>query len=263
MIEHKRRALITGASAGIGAAFAHFLARQGYDLILVARREDRLADLAIDLWVTRGVRCDVIAVDLSKPGAAKAVFDRVQAQGLHVDLLVNNASLSGDTRFTDSSWPDLAAEIQLMVTSMTELIHLFVPAMKDRHWGRIINLSSLAAFSPPGASRLYTGIKSYVLNMSEALNMELQPLGINVTALCPGITHADRNDDLTQPIRTSKLPRLLWQHAEDVACDGYAAVMRGKAFCVPGIRNKLMAACMRPLPEGLRYQLGYMFSPVK
>ena len=111
-------------------------------------------------------------------------------------MLINNAGLSGKTAFAETPWPKLAAEIQLMVTAVTELCHRVLPGMRERGWGRIVNLSSLAAFSPPGASLLYTGIKSYVLGMSQSLDMELKPQGIHVTALCPGFTHSEFHDTM-------------------------------------------------------------------
>lgn len=263
MTAQKRCALVTGASAGIGACFARFLAAQGYDLILVARREERLRDLANELTKKHAARCDVIAADLGDPAAPKALFDKIVALGRQVDLLVNNAGLSGSGQFAQTPWPELSNELQVMVTAVTELIHLVAPGMKQRGWGRIINLSSLAAFSPPGASLLYTGIKSYVLHMSEALDMELKPHGVHVSALCPGFTWSEFHDVMGTRGAANKLPGLLWQQPEDVVRAGYNAVMRGKPFCVPGIVNKLVAASLRPVPEIVRYHLGRLLNPFK
>jgi short-subunit dehydrogenase len=181
-----RTALVTGASAGIGATFARTLAADGLDLILVARRKERLEELAVEIADAHGVRCEVLGADLSDPSTPRAIAAFLADRQLSVDVLINNAGLSTNVAFADAEWDALAGELQVMVTAVTELAHIVVPGMKQRGWGRIINVSSLAAFAPPGESLLYTGIKSYVLNMSLALDMELKPHGVHVTALCPG-----------------------------------------------------------------------------
>lgn len=258
-----RTALVTGASAGIGAAFARHLAAEGYALLLVARRVDRLKTLADELTAQYGVRCDVFAADLSDPAAPAQIIAFAQAQGISIDVLINNAGLSGKAAFANTPWPTLAAEIQLMITALTELCHRVLPGMQERGWGRIINLSSLAAFSPPGASLLYTGIKSYVLSISQSLDMELKPQGIHVTALCPGFTRSEFHDTMGTRDAANKLPALLWQEAEDVVREGWQAVTKGKPVCVPGVVNKLVASSVRPLPVSLQYHLGNKLNPFK
>lgn len=259
-----RTALITGASAGIGAAFAHHLAAEGHDLVLVARREDRLTALADELTNRHGVRCDVQVADLTDSHAPTAILERTTSLGIDIDILINNAGMSGNSTFADAPFEDLASEIQVMITAVTELAHLVVPGMKERRYGRIVNLSSLAAFMPPAASLLYTGIKSYVLNVSQALDMELRPYGINVTALCPGFTRSEFHDVMgTRDAADSKLPALLWQNPEDVVREGWRAVNDRKPVCVPGIVNKVSAAAARPVPTRLGYHLGKTFNPFK
>jgi len=260
---NSRTALITGASAGIGAAFARHLASEGYALLLVARRLDRLKELANELAAQHGVRCDVFAADLNDPAAPEEIVAFAQSQGIAIDVLINNAGLSGKTAFADTPWPKLAAEIQLMVTALTELCHRVLPGMQERRWGRIVNLSSLAAFSPPGASLLYTGIKSYVLNISQSLDMELKPQGIHVTALCPGFTRSEFHDTMGTRDAANKLPAMLWQEADDVVREGWQAVMKGKPVCVPGVINKVVASSVRPLPVSLQYHLGNRLNPFK
>ncbi|NKX86004.1 SDR family NAD(P)-dependent oxidoreductase [Nocardia coubleae] len=256
-------ALITGASAGIGAAFAHHLAANGYQLLLVARRADRLRELATQLTARHDVRCEVFAADLTDSAAPAAIVDYADRQGLPVDVLINNAGLSGKTAFADTPWNALAGEIQLMVTAPTELAHLVIPGMKNRHWGRIVNLSSVAAFAPPGAGLLYTGIKSYVLDTSQALDMELKHHGIHVTALCPGFTRTEFHDVMGTRDKADHLPRILWQQPDAVVAEGWDAVMKGKPVCVPGIVNKISAVAMKPLPVRLGYLLGKTFNPFK
>ena len=263
MSDTPRCALVTGASAGIGASFARLLAAQGYELILVARREDRLRELADELREAHGRRCEIIAADLTDPSAPLDIMARAEALGMNVDMLINNAGLSGKGKFAETSWKELADEIQLMVTAVTELAHRAASGMKQRGWGRIVNLSSVAAFAPPGASLLYTGIKSYVLNMSQALDMELKPHGVFVTALCPGFTRSEFHDVMGTRDTMNKFPEFIWQDADEVATAGYAAVMKGKPVCVPGLVNKLMVGSVRPLPETLRYHLGRLANPFK
>jgi short-subunit dehydrogenase len=263
MTTTNRTALITGASAGIGAAFARFLAKEGYSLLLVARRIERLEELANELSKQYNVRCDVYAADLNDPTAPASIMAYADSKNIAIDVLINNAGLSGKTAFADTPWSKLAAEIQLMVTAVTELCHLVLPGMKARGWGRIINLSSIAAFSPPGASLLYTGIKSYVLGISQSLDMELKPQGIHVTALCPGFTHSEFHDAMGTRDAANKLPSMLWQEAEDVVREGWNSVMSGKPVCVPGTVNKIIAGSIRPLPLTLQYFLGNHLNPFK
>lgn len=251
-----RGALVTGASAGIGTSFAKLLAAEGHDVLLVARREDRLNELAEELRQAHGVRCEVLAIDLTDAAAPARIVEHAADQRFVIDILINNAGLSGKGSFAATPWPTLAAEIQLMVTAVTELAHRVVPGMQERGWGRIVNVSSLAALAPPAESLLYTGIKSYVLNMSQALDMELKRDGIHVTALCPGFTHSEFHDVMGTRDEASRLPRVLWQQPADVVREGWAAVNAGKPICVPGKVNKVLAGMIRPLPRALQYRLG-------
>jgi len=263
MTNRNRTALITGASAGIGAAFARHIAAEGFNLLLVARRTERLHALSDALQREHGIHCDVLAADLSDPATPATIMAFADEKDIAVDVLINNAGLSGKTAFAETPWPTLAGEIQLMVTALTELCHRVLPGMQARGWGRIINLSSIAAMSPPAASLLYTGIKSYVLNISQSLDMELKPQGIHVTALCPGFTHSEFHDVMGTRDVASKLPGLLWQDAEAVVREGWQAVMQGKPVCVPGAVNKLVAASVRPLPMALQYRMGDKLNPFK
>ncbi len=256
-----RTALVTGASAGIGASFARLLAADGLDLLLVARRAERLNALANELRDAHGVRVEVLAADLTDPDAPAEIMTFADEQALGIDVLINNAGMASSTSFADATWPALAGELQLMVTAVTELVHRVLPGMKARGWGRIINLSSLAAFSPPGQSLLYSGIKSYVLNMSQSLDMELKPDGIHVTALCPGFTHSEFHEAMGTREAASRLPSILWQQPEDVVREGWAAVNKGKPICIPGRVNKVLANVTRPVPYRAQYALGRTFNP--
>jgi short-subunit dehydrogenase len=258
-----RTALVTGASAGIGAAFAEHLASEGFDLFMVARREDRLLDLAQRLTDKHGTKSEVLSADLRDPDAPSQIIEHAQNRELDIDVLINNAGLSGKGAFSETPWEEIAGELQVMVTAVTELTHRAVPGMRDRGWGRVVNLSSLAAFQPPGASLLYTGIKTYILNMSQALDMELKPYGVNVTALCPGFTRSEFHDVMGTRDQADHLPALMWQEPDDVVREGWEAVMKGKPVCVPGSVNKVLSASMRPIPNRLQYVLGRTANPFK
>jgi uncharacterized protein len=263
MPTNRRSALITGASAGIGAAFARHLAAEGYDVLLVARRAERLEELAGQLHQKHGVRAEVFAADLTDPASPAAIMARATELGLPIDVLINNAGLSARTKFSNTPWDAVAGELQLMVTAVTELIHRAIPGMKQRGWGRIVNLSSLAAVSPPGEGLLYTGIKSYVMNMSQSLDMELKPHGIHVTALCPGFTHSEFHDVMGTRDAADRLPKFLWQQPDSVVREGWAAAMDGRPVCIPGTVNKVTAAAIRPVPQRIQYFLGRTFNPFK
>ena len=259
----RRKALITGASAGIGATFARQLAAQGYDLLLAARRGDRLKNLALELSRQHNVRCEILSVDLASPSAAAAVMTHLEQLNWRIDFLVNNAGLSGHSKFAASPWAPLGGEIQLMMTTLTELTHSIAPGMIERRWGRIINMSSLAALSPPGESLLYSAIKTYVLVLSQSLDMEFKPHGVHVTALCPGFTYSEFHDVMGTRDTANHLPKILWQQPDDVVAEGIRAVMQGKPVCVPGTVNKFLAAIMRPMPLWMGYLMGKTFNPFK
>lgn len=263
MLTGNRTALITGASAGIGEAFARFLARKGFHLVLVARRLDRLEALAAQLAADHGVNCIPMVADLANPKGVKSLVRDLRKQGLEIDVLINNAGMSGSYTFADAEWSELASEIQVMITSLTELAHALVPGMKTRRYGRIVNVSSIAAYAPPAASLLYTGIKSYVLSVSQSMDMELKPHGVHVTALCPGFTRTEFHDVMGTRDAASQFPDFVWQSAAEVVEEAYEAVMAGKPICVPGWVNRLTVAGLRPLPESLRYQLGLRLNPFK
>ncbi len=263
MITGGKTALVTGASAGIGEAFARLLASQGFNLVLVARRVERLEALATQLAADHNIGCTPLAADLADPKGVRALVRDLKKRKLDVDVLINNAGMSGSYKFADVQWTELAAEIQVMITSLTELAHALVPGMKERGYGRIVNVSSIAAYAPPAASLLYTGIKSYVLHVSQSMDMELKPHGVHVTALCPGFTRTEFHDVMGTRQAASQFPDFVWQDAADVVREGFDAVMAGKPVCVPGWVNRLTVAGIRPLPEALRYQLGLRMNPFK
>lgn len=249
-------ALITGASAGIGEAFARLLAGRGYSVVIVARRDERLRELAGEIEHAFGVSVTPLTADLADPQAPGTLAQQLDERGIQPELLVNNAGFSISEGFLEADWSVHAREIQVMMTAVTELCYRLAPAMRDQGRGYIINVASLAALVPTPPGLLYTGIKSYVLQASEAMDMELKPRGVHVTALCPGFTWSEFHDVMGNRERMNRLPRLLWSTAEEVAEAGYKGVRAGKPVVMPGWVNQVITGASRILPERLRYAIG-------
>ena len=227
-------ALVTGASAGLGAEFARQLAARGYDIALVARRRDRLEALAADLRTRFGLRVETIPADLSLPGAPAAIGERTAELGLQVDYLVNNAGAAGPNLLEDWDWPQQAAFLQLMMTSVAHLCHLFAPGMRERGFGRILNIGSVAGRIARSGDLNYGPSKAYVVALSEALDLTLKPHGVRVSALCPGYTHTDFHAVADMLDMKAAIPDILWYDAEVVVRDGLAAVEKGKSVYCAG-----------------------------
>ena len=247
-------ALITGASSGIGAAIAREYARRGKPLILTARREDRLCQLADELG-TR-VPCTVIAADLADPGVPEELFAQIQSLDLFVDTLVNNAGYGVPGRYLSEPWSTHAAFLQVLVTSVAELTYRFLPAMEAAGRGRILNVASLAGLIPASAGHtLYGAAKSFVIRFSESLAIEMKPRGVHVTALCPGMTYTEFHDVNGMREKVSKLPKAIWLTADQVAKLGVDAVEAGKRRVVTGKANRAIASMSKYLPETLAHAL--------
>jgi short-subunit dehydrogenase len=247
-----RTALVTGASAGIGAALARVFAENGFDLVLTARRLDRLESLAAEIRERFGVRATPIASDLANPAAPQYLFDEVGRRGIAVDALVNNAGYGVAGKLAGSAWATHRAFLEVMVTAVVHLCHLFEGGMKERGYGRILNVSSLAGIIPGSAGHtLYGASKAFLITFSESLALEHAGDGVHVCALCPGFTHTEFHDVLGNRQLVSKLPSLLWMDAETVARVGYDAVMRGQVVCVPGVANRAIAAMTKMAPTAL------------
>ena len=190
-----RTALVTGASAGIGAAFARVLASRGYRVVLTARRADRLDALADELRREHHIEAVTIAEDLSDAAAPARLLTELHGRGLHIDVLVNNAGYGVPGRFDQPAWETHAAFLQVMVVAVCELTWRLLPAMIDRRWGRIINIASLAGHVPaPAGHTLYAASKSFLIRFSESLSAERSADGIFTTAVCPGFTYSEFHD---------------------------------------------------------------------
>lgn len=237
----RRTALITGASGGIGMEFARLIAREGNDLLLVARREKELEALASELRLAHGVIVRCYPVDLSAPGATTTLWAGILDEGITVDILINNAGFGIHGPFASAAADEMTSMLELNMVALSALLRLVLPGMIDRHWGRILNVASLAAYQPggPGMSAYYAS-KSYVLALTRGLADELRKTGVHVTALCPGpvatsfAAHAHAQDTGLYGYG-SMLP------ADEAARAGYAGLQKGKTTVIPGIAAKLLA----------------------
>jgi short-subunit dehydrogenase len=248
----QRTALITGASAGIGAAFAEVFAAEGWNLVLVARREDRLRALADRLTAASGISVTVIAADLADPRAAQRIVSKLALLGVQVDALVNNAGYGVPGAYLRSPWSRHDAMLHVMVTCIAELTYLVLPGMVERGYGRIINIASLAGLVPsPGGHTLYAATKAFVIKFSEALGHEVRAKGVYVTALCPGFTYSEFHDVTGTREQMTKLPRWLWLDAPTVARQGYDAAMAGAPLHINGRVNRTIAALVKYAPQWL------------
>lgn len=247
-----RTVLITGASAGIGLEFARVFAEKGFDVVLVARREEKLKEIASEIKAQYGQLAYVIACDLADPKSPEIIFDKVSALGLHIDALVNNAGYAINHGFLDTDWQTHADFMQVLNTSLVHLCYLFGQGMKQKNYGRIINLASVAAFSPQMKGNLYGPAKSFVLDFTQAIDLELREYNIYCTALCPGFTFSEFHDVMGTRSFVSRLPKFLWMDAATVAREGYEAVMEGRTVYVNGIVNQSMSQMLSHLPLSLK-----------
>lgn len=242
-------ALVTGASAGIGRELARVLGRD-HDLILSARRVDELNTLAAELKQGHGITCHVFPADLSDPAAPRALFDAVSAAGLSVDVLVNNAGFGDYGPFADADLSKLLRMVQVNVAALTELTSLFLPAMRQRGRGRILNVGSVAGFQPGPMMGVYYATKAYVNSLSEALANELKESGITVTCLCPGPTDSEFAGVAGMHV-TKAFSVGHRMTARAVAEMGVQAMRRGKVVVIPGWRNRLLIFVERFLPRSV------------
>ena len=243
-------ALVTGSSTGIGKDLAEVCARDGCDVVLVARRADVLTQVAGELESRYQVTVHSIAEDLTDPKGPGRVVDRLKAQGLDPDILINNAGSGAYGRFLDTDMDEELRSIQLNVAALTHLTKLLLPDMVRRGQGRILNVASTAAFQPGPLMAVYYATKSYVLHFSEALANELAGTGVTVTCLCPGPTRTEfhQRAGMSNMFLTS---RSMMAASADVARAGYEGMMRGKRVVIPGFLNKLLALSVRLAPRRL------------
>jgi short-subunit dehydrogenase len=243
-------ALITGASGGIGLELARLCAKGGHDLVLVARRQDKLEEIAKYLSGMYGVRSEVIVADLADPATPRAIHDRIEQLGLGVDVLINNAGFGQWGLFGRAELPRQLDMIQVNVTALTELTRRFLPRMITQRRGRIMNVASVAGFLPGPLMATYYATKAFVLSFSEALSNELKGTGITVTALCPGPTRTGFAEEAGYA-RANLFQAPGVMEAAPVALAGYTGMMRGRAIVVPGWRMKGLVFAIRLGPRWL------------
>jgi len=248
--EQKRPlALVTGASSGIGWELAQVLAAHGYDLVLVARREERLQQLAEVLTQKHGAATQVLAIDLSQPGAAAQIKAELTAREAEIDVLVNNAGFSHHGPVTQVPVERLHAIVQVNIVALMELTRMIAPCMMARGRGRILNVSSVVGFTPTPFATVYAATKAFVTSFSEALAEELVGTGVTVAALCPGTTKTEFAEaaGMTKTIAF----RSGAMSAKEVAEIGYAGMMRGERIVIAGRMNWWMVFGVRFAPRKL------------
>jgi uncharacterized protein len=243
-------ALITGASNGIGLELAYIHAQKGGNLVLVARNLKRLEEIKSELNSKYKVNVHVIGKDLSLENAALDIYNELKTSNIKVDYLINNAGFGDQGMFAETSWEKEQQMISLNITALTQFTKLFIKDMVARGNGKIMNVASVAAFSPGPTMAIYFATKAYVLHFSEAINSEVKDKGVTVTALCPGATQSNffvsANMENSKLVKGKKLPT-----SKEVATYGYKAMINGKSVAIHGFMNYIMANSIRFIPRDL------------
>ena len=240
-------ALVTGASGGIGYELAKLLARDNYNLVLVARSADKLTQLAAELEKTYKIRATVVAADLAQSSGPDQVFTATQQAGIDIGVLVNNAGFGQFGLYVDSDLKQELEQLQLNITSLSHLTKLYLRPMVQRRRGRILNVASTAAFQPGPLMAVYYATKAYVLSFSSALSNELQGTGVTATCLCPGPTTTEFHKRAAMDAST--IMKASFMDAKSVAEIGYRAMLKGKPVVIAGTMNWLVAQSTRFAPR--------------
>lgn len=249
----RRLALVTGASAGIGRAYAERLARDAWDLVLVARRRERLDELATRLRDAHERRVEVLAADLTQPGGVRAVEECI-AKEPTLELLVNNAGFGTSGPFADLDRGAEEEEVRLNVLALLRLTHAALDAFRPRGHGSVINVSSLAGFQPAPFNATYGATKAFVNSFTQALSEELRGSGIRLQLLCPGFTRTEFQE--VAGVRTDDLPDFAWMTPEAVVEASLEGLRRDHLVVIPGRGNQVMGAVIRALPAALARRAG-------
>ncbi|OWY65248.1 oxidoreductase [cyanobacterium TDX16] len=242
-------ALITGASAGIGATFAHELASRQTDLVLVARSADKLQQLAAQLQAQHQIQVYVLVHDLTVPETATAIYNTVTEKGLEIDLLINNAGFGDYGDFAERDGDRQVKMVQLNVLALVDLTHKFLPGMRQRRSGSIINLASTAAFQPIPYFSVYAASKAFVLSFSEALWAENRKCGVRILAVCPGPTETKFFKEADFPTTFSETIAKNYISPQQVVQESLQALEKNRSSIIPGFINKISANASRFLPR--------------
>jgi uncharacterized protein len=242
-------ALVTGASAGIGRAFALGLAQRGYDVVLVARDEARITELADTLRSAHRVHAHVLAADLLADAGLRAVEARLRDAADPIELLVNNAGMGtfGDFAATDIDAEE--REIRLNVLALVRLAHAALEAMVPRRSGAVLNISSLAGYQPAPSSATYAATKAFVNSFSQSVHEECRPHGVHVMAVCPGYTHTEFHE--RAGLGPTQIPDFMWQAADDVVAAALRDLDRRRVVSIPGTLNKVLGAASSVTPTAV------------
>ena len=240
-------ALVTGATSGIGLEIALNFARDGINLILVARTENKLIEIREKIKSEYGIEVLILAKDLTREEAPDEIYEEVEKRGIRVDFLINNAGFGSFGRLKDTDYETEKDLVKLNVLSLLQMNKLFVPLMAARHYGYVMNVASLAAFMPGPVMANYYASKAYVLSLSEAMHEELKQDGIKVTALCPGPVRTNFQE--RAQLQKTDTAKSFIMEAKKVADVGYLALFRGKAIVVPGTFEKIVPVITKLLPR--------------
>ncbi len=253
----RQTVLITGASSGIGEALAHRFAEAGFKLVLVARSEDKLNDLAAIFKQRYGVAVHVLPCDLAQANAAVQLLSALKRQRCVIDVLVNCAGVLEHGNFTAIAPAKHQQIIDLNISGLTAMLSVFLPTLVARGAGRVLNVASIGAFQPVPLLASYAASKAYVLSLSESLSEELKGTGVTVTALCPGITATQMLDTATDAnSKLKRIPGFMVSDVHAVAAQAFEACMRGDAICVPGFINQAAMIASRGTPKWLVRRIG-------
>jgi short-subunit dehydrogenase len=252
--------LVTGASAGIGAELARELARRSYNLALVARRAERLQELAEELRLSHGIHADVEPCDLSRAGARRELLARLEAGERKVVGVCNNAGLGTVAKLVEAGVEREQQVVRLNIDAVHHLTGAFLPRMVEDGAGAILNVASTAAFQPLPGFATYAASKAFVQSFSEAVHEELRGTGVSVTCLCPGFTHTEFGANAGARDKERALPEFLFMEAPDVARTGVEAMIAGRRSAIPGLTNRATMLGGRVVPRTLLLPLVRQFT---
>jgi short-subunit dehydrogenase len=255
-------ALVTGASSGIGADIARTLSRRGHGVILVARRTDRLDELATEISERHGVRAETMAADLTDAKARAAMADEIDGLGLTVEILVNNAGFGSGGLFQDLDQARELQMVQLNVEAVVDLCGRYVPRMVAAGRGAVLNVASTASFQPLPRQATYAASKAFVASFTDALHADLRGTGVTATCVCPGPVKTEFPDAAGIDDAAEGLPGIFWTESDQVAEDAVDGLERGKRLVIPGSINRVTAIGGQHAPRGLLLRLGGRFSPI-